>query len=255
MNVAYNMDCMEAMRAMQDGTFDLAVVDPPYGLKISNNMGRRKGERRSDYKKVTWDDAPPPPEYFRELRRVSKNQIIFGANHFITMIPSADSSCWICWDKGFSDEVSFASFELAWTSFNSPCKRVAISSAQTGRIHPTQKPVALYTWIFSRYAKKGDKILDTHLGSGSSRIAAHDAGLDFVGFEIDPDYFAGQEERYNAHTAQMSIFAGGGVALKTIFRRLATMARRKGETSGNQRENGRGGVPGVHGVPGGKGKV
>ena len=132
MNVAYNQDCIEAMLAMPDGAYDLAVVDPPYGIKVSNNMGRRKGDRRSDYKKVTWDNEPPPPEYFLQLRRVSKNQIIFGANHFITRIPSADSPCWICWDKGFSDEVSFASFELAWTSFNSPCKRVAMSSAQAG---------------------------------------------------------------------------------------------------------------------------
>ena len=210
MNVAYNQDCIEAMLAMPDGAYDLAVVDPPYGIKVSNNMGRRKGDRRSDYKKVTWDNEPPPPEYFLQLRRVSKNQIIFGANHFITRIPSADSPCWICWDKGFSDEVSFASFELAWTSFNSPCKRVAMSSAQAGRIHPTQKPVALYAWIFRHYAKPGDRILDTHLGSGSSRIAANDAGLDFVGFEIDPDYFTAQEERYSAHAAQLSIFAGGG---------------------------------------------
>ena len=122
-NRAFNMDCMEAMRSMPDQCFDLAVVDPPYGIKISNNMGRRKGERPSEYKKVTWDDAPPPPEYFTELVRVSKNQIIFGANHFVSLIPAADSSCWICWDKGFSSEVSFASFELAWTSFDRPlCK-------------------------------------------------------------------------------------------------------------------------------------
>ena len=158
-NRAFNMDCMEAMRSMPDQCFDLAVVDPPYGIKISNNMGRRKGERPSEYKKVTWDDAPPPPEYFTELVRVSKNQIIFGANHFVSLIPAADSSCWICWDKGFSSEVSFASFELAWTSFDRPSKRVALSSAQAGRIHPTQKPVALYAWIFQHYAKQGDRIL------------------------------------------------------------------------------------------------
>lgn len=110
MNVAYNVDCMEYMRTLPDKAFDLAVVDPPYGIRISNNMGRRKGDRPSGYKKVTWDDTPPPPEYFTELVRVSKNQIIFGANHFVSLIPAADSSCWICWDKGFSSEVSFASF-------------------------------------------------------------------------------------------------------------------------------------------------
>lgn len=220
-NRAFNMDCMEAMRSMPDQCFDLAVVDPPYGIKISNNMGRRKGERPSEYKKVTWDDAPPPPEYFTELVRVSKNQIIFGANHFVSLIPAADSSCWICWDKGFSGEVSFASFELAWTSFDRPSKRVALSSAQAGRIHPTQKPVALYAWIFQHYAKQGDRILDTHLGSGSSRIAAWDAGLDFIGYEIDPEYFEAQEKRFQQHTAQMSLFGGGGYLITTyIFRKM-----------------------------------
>lgn len=216
-NRAFNMDCMEAMRSMPDQCFDLAVVDPPYGIKISNNMGRRKGERPSEYKKVTWDDTPPPPEYFTELVRVSKNQIIFGANHFVSLIPAADSSCWICWDKGFSSEVSFASFELAWTSFDRPSKRVALSSAQAGRIHPTQKPVALYAWIFQHYAKQGDRILDTHLGSGSSRIAAWDAGLDFTGYEIDQEYFEAQEKRFQQHTAKMSLFGGGGGYLITIY--------------------------------------
>lgn len=192
----YNMDCMDYMKTVPDRFFDLAVVDPPYGIKISNNMGRRKGDRPSEYKKVTWDDAPPPPEYFTELVRVSKNQIIFGANHFVSLIPAADSSCWICWDKGFSSEVSFASFELAWTSFDRPSKRVALSSAQAGRIHPTQKPVALYAWIFTNYASGGGKILDTHLGSGSSRIAAYKMGLDFWGCEIDEEYFRASDERF-----------------------------------------------------------
>ena len=173
-NRAFNMDCMEAMRSMPDQCFDLAVVDPPYGIRISNNMGRRKGERPSGYKKVTWDDTPPPPEYFTELVRVSKNQIIFGANH-----------------------------------------------AQAGRIHPTQKPVALYAWIFQHYAKQGDRILDTHLGSGSSRIAAWDAGLDFTGYEIDPEYFEAQEKRFQQHTAQMSLFGGGGYLITIyIFRKM-----------------------------------
>lgn len=208
MNIAYNMDCLEAMRQMPDKCFELAVVDPPYGIRVSHNMGRRKRVRNSDYKKVRWDDFPPPPEYFEELRRVSRDQIVFGANHFVSMIPDPDSHCWLCWDKGFSDEVSFASFELAWTSLNQPCKRAAISSAQQGRIHPTQKPVALYAWIFSKFAKPGDKILDTHLGSGSSRIAAWDAGLDFVGFELDKGYFDAQEERFQGHIAQLDLFHG-----------------------------------------------
>lgn len=217
MNIAYNEDCLAAMRTMPEKSFDLAVVDPPHGLKISNNMGRRKGDKKSDYKKVTWDNEPPPPEYFSELARVSKHQIIFGANHFISRIPPpVDTPCWICWDKGFSEDVSFASFELAWTNFDQPSKRLALASAQAGRIHPTQKPVALYAWIFSRYAKPGDRILDTHLGSGSSRIAAWDAGLDFVGYEIDPEYFRGQETRFAAHTAQISLF-GGGVTLIALF--------------------------------------
>ena len=154
-NRAFNMDCMEAMRSMPDQCFDLAVVDPPYGIKISNNMGRRKGERPSEYKKVTWDDAPPPPEYFTELVRVSKNQIIFGANHFVSLIPAADSSCWICWDKGFSSEVSFASFELAWTSFDRPSKRVALSSAQAGRIHPTKSRWRCMPGFFNTMQSKG----------------------------------------------------------------------------------------------------
>lgn len=217
MNVAYNVDCLAAMREMPDHYFDLAVVDPPYGLKISHNMGRRRGEKPSDYKKVDWDDAPPTPEYFAELRRVSKNQIVWGANHFVSMIPAADSHCWLCWDKKFSEDVSFASFELAWTSFDQPCKRLALSSAQIGRIHPTQKPVALYAWIFSKFAKPGDRILDTHLGSGSSRIAAWDAGLDFVGYEIDPDHFQAQQQRFDEYTAQLSIFGGGGGTLITTF--------------------------------------
>lgn len=217
MNVAYNADCLAAMREMPDHYFDLAVVDPPYGLKISHNMGRRRGEKPSDYKKVDWDDAPPTPEYFAELRRVSKNQIVWGANHFVSMIPAADSHCWLCWDKKFSEDVSFASFELAWTSFDQPCKRLALSSAQIGRIHPTQKPVALYAWIFSKFAKPGDRILDTHLGSGSSRIAAWDAGLDFVGYEIDPDHFQAQQQRFDEYTAQLSIFGGGGGTLITTI--------------------------------------
>lgn len=203
MNVAYNMDCMEYMRSLPDKAFDLAVVDPPYGIGINHNMGRRKGDKKSEYKKVTWDNKTPEKEYFEELFRVSKNQIIWGANYF-QMPPT---KCFIVWRKPqISEEVSFSMVEYAWSSFDQTSKEWIGMSAEADRIHPTQKPVALYAWIFSRYAKPGQKILDTHLGSGSSRIAAYDAGLDFVGCEIDPDYFKAQEERYQAHIAQMSLF-------------------------------------------------
>ena len=116
-NVAYHMDCTDILWELPENAFDLAVVDPPYGLNIRGDMGRRKGKPRK-YKPVFWDAKPPPPEYFRELRRVSRHQIIWGANHFISMLPAADSHCWLCWDKKYSPEVSFASFELAWTNFD-----------------------------------------------------------------------------------------------------------------------------------------
>lgn len=203
MNVAYNVDCMEYMRSLPDKAFDLAVVDPPYGIGINHNMGRRKGDKPSEYKKVVWDSKPPEKEYFDELFRVSKNQIVWGANYF-QMPPT---KCFIVWRKPqISEDVSFSMVEFAWTSFDQTAKEWIGMSAEADRIHPTQKPVALYAWIYSRYAKQGDKILDTHLGSGSSRIAAWDAGLDFVGCEIDPDYFKAQEERFATHTAQGNLF-------------------------------------------------
>lgn len=205
MNIAYNMDCMEYMQTLPDKAFDLAVVDPPYGINVNHNMGRRKGDKPSKYKRVTWDSMPPSKEYFDELFRVSHNQIVWGANYF--SMPA--TKCFIVWRKPqISEDVSFSMVEYAWTSFEQTSKEWVGMSAEPDRIHPTQKPIALYSWIFSRYAKPGDKILDTHLGSGSSRIAAYDAGLDFVGCEIDPDYFAAQEARYQARVAQMSLFVG-----------------------------------------------
>lgn len=206
MNIAYNMDCMEYMSTLPDKAFDLAVVDPPYGININHNIGRRKGDKPSKYKRVTWDRTPPSKEYFDELSRVSHNQIVWGANYF--SMPA--TKCFIVWRKPqISEDVSFSMVEYAWTSFEQTSKEWVGMSAEPDRIHPTQKPIALYSWIFSRYAKPGDKILDTHLGSGSSRIAAYDAGLDFVGCEIDQDYFAAQEARYQAHVAQMSLFVEG----------------------------------------------
>lgn len=199
-NVAYNMDCMEAMRKMPDKCFDLAVVDPPYGISITDS-GRL---RKYNANKKRWDDSAPSEEYFRELFRVSKNQIIWGGNYF--NLPPCRG--FIIWDKRQPEDISFASCEFAWSSFDVSARTFYYSALRSkeSRIHPTQKPIALYAWIFQHYAKPGDRILDTHLGSGSSRIAAYDAGLDFVGYEIDKDYFNKQEERFAAHTAQCSLF-------------------------------------------------
>lgn len=218
MNIVYNMDCMEYMRTLPDKTFDLAVVDPPYGIGESgkNNKSRTKLAKAQDYKPFAGlDKSPPNKECFLELARVSKNQIIFGANHFADKLPHPASSCWIVWDKenGGND---FADCELVYTSFRTAVRIFRFRwqgmiqgdmKHKENRIHPTQKPVSLYAWIFNHYAKPGDKILDTHLGSGSSRIAAYDAGLDFVGCEIDKYYFKAQEERFAEYTAQCSLFA------------------------------------------------
>jgi site-specific DNA-methyltransferase (adenine-specific) len=201
-NVAYNMDCMEAMRQMPDKAFSLAVVDPPYGIGINHNIGRRKGDKPSEYKKVTWDNSPPSAEYFQELRRVSVNQIIWGGNYFADRLPV--SRCWLYWQKLMGGD--FSDGELAWTSFDKVVKEFTYCNKYHGKIHPTQKPVALYKWLLRNYAKPGDKILDTHLGSGSSRIAAYDMGFDFTGYEIDPDYFKAQEERFARHAAQLNMF-------------------------------------------------
>lgn len=200
MNVAYNVDCMEYMRTLPDKAFDLAVVDPPYGICITKS-GRLKKYNANSRK---WDDSTPKEEYFQELFRVSKNQIIWGGNYF-NLPPTR---CFLVWDKKQPEDVSFASCEFAWTSFDQSAKTFYYSMLhdEDFRIHPTQKPVPLYSWIYRRYTKPGNKILDTHLGSGSSRIAAYDAGLDFVGCEIDPDYFRAQEERFAEHTAQENLF-------------------------------------------------
>lgn len=227
-SVAYNMDCMEAMRQMPDKCFDLAVVDPIYGDVTAGGYitGKSRGGvgPHPTHNQEMWNQPKTGKEYFDELFRVSKNQIIFGGNYFVKEI-ARDSQCWIVWDKCHPEGIKFADAELAWTSFdqatrifrylwNGMCQGTPGNGAKMQgnkalnekRIHPTQKPVALYTWIFQHYAKPGDKILDTHLGSGSSRIAAWDAGLDFTGYEVDKNYFGKQEERFAAHTAQMSMF-------------------------------------------------
>lgn len=194
-------DCMEAMKAMPDKAYELAIVDPEYGIGVNHNMGRRAGEKPSPFKKVTWDDKPPEKEYFDELFRVSKNQIIWGANHFMDLI-CRRSPCWIVWDKLFSEDVSFAAAELAWTSFDTVTKKFTKSSARRFAIHPTQKPVALYQWLLKNYTKPGDKILDTHGGSCSIAIACDIMGFDATIYEIDEDYYKAAVERFDRHKQQ-----------------------------------------------------
>jgi site-specific DNA-methyltransferase (adenine-specific) len=197
-----NIDCMELMAEFPDNHFDLAVVDPPYGINVNVNMGRRKGDKKSDYHKFAGGDASAPDKsFFDELMRVSKNQIVWGANHFISRMPH-DSPCWLAWDKGFSDDVTFATFELAWTSFKGTCKKFEGHPNAQNRIHPTQKPVKLYDWIFAKYAETGMRILDTHLGSGSIAIASHYAGMHLTACELDEDYYKAACERIDRETRQ-----------------------------------------------------
>ena len=203
LNGFYNMDCMEGMKQFPDKYFELAIVDPPYGININHNMGRRKGDKDSNYKKVDWDSEIPNETYFEELFRVSKNQIIWGANYF-NMPPTKS---FIVWRKPqISERMSFSMLEYAWSSFDITSKEWIGMSNEKDRIHPTQKPVALYTWLLNNYAKKGDKILDTHVGSASSLIACHKLGFEYIGFEIDEDYFKSATARLEAVKSQLSFF-------------------------------------------------
>lgn len=206
LNKIYNEDCLEAMKQIPDKYFELCIVDPPYGIGVNVSMGRRKGDKKSNYHKYAGKDKlPPSEEYFTELFRVSKNQIIWGANHFISKF-AKDSSNWIIWDKKFSNDVSFASAELAWCSLEGTIKIYTQSPLDKDRIHPTQKPVALYEWLLNNYAKKGDKILDTHLGSASSVIACKKLGFEYMGFELDKDYFDKAKERIEKFDSQGNLF-------------------------------------------------
>ena len=215
MNKVHLCDCMEFMKGIPDKHYGLAIIDPPYGIGEDGlkNHSRGKLAKPTMYTPKNWDSNPPDKEYFDELIRISKNQIIFGANHFISKIPY-DSSCWIVWDKENSG--NFADCELAWTSFNTAVRKFSFMwngmlqgdmKNKEVRIHPTQKPVALYKWLLKNYAKPGDKIFDSHVGSGSSRIACYDMGFDFEGCEIDKDYWEAQEARYNQHSSQGDLFS------------------------------------------------
>lgn len=225
LNKFYNMDCMVGMKDIPDKYFDLAIVDPPYGIGEDGSKSKSRGNGYStfrnaaDYVKeykpfIGNDKKPESKEYFDELIRISKNQIIWGANHFIGNIPNANSSCWVVWDKR-NGESDFADCELAWTSFKTAVRKFEFKwngmlqenmKSKELRIHPTQKPVALYEWLLNNYAKEGDKIIDTHVGSASSLIACYNLGFDYVGFELDKDYFNLACKRIETRKNQMDIF-------------------------------------------------
>ena len=197
-----NEDNMQLMARFPDNYFDLAIVDPPYGLgdSVVNSGGRFS---RYENKNGNWDKETPTKEYFKELFRVSKNQIIWGGNYF----DLRPTKCFLIWDKKQPQDVSFASCEFAWTSFNSVAKTFYFRpQGQEDRFHPTQKPVALYKWLLDKYAKQGDKILDTHLGSGSIAIACHDYGYELTACELDRDYYDKAIERITNHTKQQKLF-------------------------------------------------
>jgi len=212
-NKIYNEDCMEAMKEMSDNQFDLAIVDPPYGLNMNNQKVRVKPNRPNtykragdlQYKKADWDSEIPSKEYFTQLFRVSKNQIIWGANYFCSHIPNGNG--WVFWDKQMGEnyfsagEFAFQSIQKRSGFFSFPSMRV-----KGTRIHPTQKPIELYEWLLMNYAKKGDTILDTHLGSGSIAIACYNLGYDLTACEIDKEYYDAAIKRINQHKAQKKLW-------------------------------------------------
>ena len=193
---------MDYLPQFPDKYFDLAIVDPPYGININMNIGLRKGQKKKREQK-DWDKETPSDKYFEELFRVSKNQVIWGGNYF--KLPPCH--CFLIWDKGESMYGrSFSECEFAWTSFDESARIFKHNPNQLNRIHPTQKLVVLYEWILSRYAKPGDKILDTHVGSASSLIACYKNGFDYVGFEKDSYYFELANKRLEEYKSQITLF-------------------------------------------------
>jgi site-specific DNA-methyltransferase (adenine-specific) len=200
-----NEDNMALMARYPDNYFDLAIVDPPYGLgKRTTDGGTKRNTQTKfmqDIRRTNWDDNVPTDDYWKELFRVSKNQIVWGGNYF--GLPA--HRCFIVWDK-MTYVPTMSQVEQAWTSFDSPARLKKINSNNPKRFHPTQKPVALYKWLLMNYAKPNDKILDTHLGSGSIAIACHDLGFDLTACELDTDYFNGALKRLENHKLQLKIF-------------------------------------------------
>ena len=210
-----NCDCMEYMAAVPDKYFDLAIVDPPYGIDVgkqrkNSSRATDKWANPSEYEYKEFDDSKPPTiEYFNELFRISKEQIIWGGNYFTNVLPP--SKGWIVWDKKADIKEHLSMCELAYSSFDKKCNKFEYlwagfkKAEQIKRIHPTQKPVALYEWLLTNYAKKGQRVFDSHLGSASSAIAAHYFGVDFVGCELDKDYFEAAKARFDMATKQLAM--------------------------------------------------
>lgn len=204
-----NEDNMALMARYPDGYFDLAIVDPPYGLKLetvsSPSAKNRNSQQKfyNDLKQKRWDDYTPNKKYFDELKRVSKNRIVWGGNYMAEYL--GNTKCILIWDK-MTYIPTMSQFEFAFCSFNKHPKMVKINSTDIDRMHPTQKPIALYKWLLEKYAKQGDKILDTHLGSGSIAIACHDYGFELTACELDKEYYDNAIKRIRNHTAQLTIF-------------------------------------------------
>ena len=214
----HNIDCMEYMKSLPDNAFDLAITDPPYGINAAETFGgeqRKSGNgaaMKTAFEKKDWDLAIPQKDYFDELRRVSKNQIIWGANYMTTYLPP--SMGWIVWDKD-NGTTKFSDCELAYSSFKRALRKFKymwngmlqenMKNKET-KIHPTQKPVQLYEWLLTNYANTGERILDTHLGSGSHAIACNNLGFEMVGCELDTDYFEAACKRIKQEAAQERLF-------------------------------------------------
>lgn len=195
----HNVDCLPFMKQCEDKQFDLAIVDPPYGIGISSNPVRQQHEKKS------WDNAIPSKEYFDELKRVSKHQIVWGGNYFLQYLDN--TQCFLIWDKKQPFDFSLAMCEMAWTSFSKPAKIFTQSVLkERNKIHPTQKPIELYKWLLTHYAEKGQKILDTHLGGGSIAIACDELGFDLTACEIDKDYFDKANKRLKPYRNQQTLF-------------------------------------------------
>ena len=200
-----NEDNMKLMARYEDNYFDLAIVDPPYGIGNKFKGGKTGKMNFNEVVDKGWDIKPPTKDYFIELQRVSKNQIVWGGNYFIDNLKS--SRCFIVWDKKISEDFSLAMCELAWTSFDKLAKIYRLSVPKVCcKIHPTQKPLKLYQWILENYAKPNDIILDTHLGSGSNAIACHYYGCSLVAAELDKEYYNASLKRFKQQTAQIKLF-------------------------------------------------